>query len=251
MRYITVVDVWGGCGARERCLGLRYRGMRRNTNNSGTGREIAALLDQLVATCTPVLRRTTSLESPLCHTGPYIPPSLGIKSKPPSRTRTIQVSARTPLELWCSIQLRCDARRIRATQGMPKRKKINRQPLSCTFTRTHLEGRRSVELRNFPFQPFLREPRGGISGALWRLPFGTDVTPHIIVYFQICNRLLELMKKGDAKIFSLYYSLIKGSLSLCGRPGSSEVPRNPLTRWDVSSIPPNGIFLTKKLKNKI
>ena len=36
-----------------------------------------------------------------------------------------------------------------------------------------------------------------------------------------------------------------------GRPGSSEVPRNPLTHWDVSSIPANGIFLTKKLKNKI
>ena len=35
-----------------------------------------------------------------------------------------------------------------------------------------------------------------------------------------------------------------------GRPGSSEVPRNPLTRWDVSSIPANEIFVTKKLKNK-
>ena len=35
-----------------------------------------------------------------------------------------------------------------------------------------------------------------------------------------------------------------------GRPGSSEVPRNPLTRWGVSSIPANGIVLTKKLKNK-
>ena len=35
-----------------------------------------------------------------------------------------------------------------------------------------------------------------------------------------------------------------------GRPGSSQVPRNPLTRWDVSSTPANGIFLTKKLKNK-
>ena len=31
---------------------------------------------------------------------------------------------------------------------------------------------------------------------------------------------------------------------------SSEVPRNPLTRWDVSSIPANGIFLTKKTKTK-
>ena len=39
-------------------------------------------------------------------------------------------------------------------------------------------------------------------------------------------------------------------LNVAGRPGSSEVPRNPLTRWDVSSIPANGIFLTKKLKNK-
>ena len=32
-----------------------------------------------------------------------------------------------------------------------------------------------------------------------------------------------------------------------GRPGSSEVPRNPLTRWDVSSIPAHGIF---SLRNK-
>ena len=31
---------------------------------------------------------------------------------------------------------------------------------------------------------------------------------------------------------------------IVGRPGRSEVPRNPLTRWDVSSIPANGIFLT-------
>ena len=38
-------------------------------------------------------------------------------------------------------------------------------------------------------------------------------------------------------------------MSTTGRPGSSEVPRNPLTRWDVSSIPANGIFLTKKLEN--
>ena len=37
---------------------------------------------------------------------------------------------------------------------------------------------------------------------------------------------------------------------VAGRPGSSEVSRNPLTRWDVSLIPANGIFLTKKQKNK-
>ena len=40
-------------------------------------------------------------------------------------------------------------------------------------------------------------------------------------------------------------------LLIAGRPYSSEVPRDPLTRWDVSSIPANEIFLTKKLKNKI
>ena len=37
---------------------------------------------------------------------------------------------------------------------------------------------------------------------------------------------------------------------IVGRPGSSEVPRNPLTSWDVSSIPANRIFLTNKLKDK-
>ena len=38
---------------------------------------------------------------------------------------------------------------------------------------------------------------------------------------------------------------------LTDRPGSSEVPLNPLTGWDVSSIPANGIFLTEKLKIKL
>ena len=42
----------------------------------------------------------------------------------------------------------------------------------------------------------------------------------------------------------------RNSCDTAGRPGSSEVPRNPLSRWDVSLTPANGIFLTKKLKNK-
>ena len=46
------------------------------------------------------------------------------------------------------------------------------------------------------------------------------------------------------------HKIREASVELCaGRPGGSEVPRNPLTRWDVSSIPANGIFLTKKPKN--
>ena len=65
MRYVTAVDAWGACGARERCLGLRYhyRGMRRNTS-SWTSRETEALLDHLVATCTSHLRRLAETESP-------------------------------------------------------------------------------------------------------------------------------------------------------------------------------------------
>ena len=47
---------------------------------------------------------------------------------------------------------------------------------------------------------------------------------------------------------------VHGWFFLCvlqaGRLGSSEVPRNPLTCWDVSSIPANGIFLTKKTKKQ-
>ena len=43
---VTVMDVWGTCGARERCLGWQYRGIRRDTY-SRTRKEIEALLDHL------------------------------------------------------------------------------------------------------------------------------------------------------------------------------------------------------------
>ena len=55
------------------------------------------------------------------------------------------------------------------------------------------------------------------------------------------------MTDGTCPDFAVIYCII---YTYAGRPGSSEVPRDPLTRWDVSSIPANGIFLTKKLKNK-
>ena len=57
------------------------------------------------------------------------------------------------------------------------------------------------------------------------------------------SMLISIAYHDGVTLFSLF--------PIAGRPGSSEVPRNPLTRWDVSSIPANGIFLTKKLKNKI
>ena len=52
--------------------------------------------------------------------------------------------------------------------------------------------------------------------------------------------------------YIILYLLMLLLLILFSRlPGSSEVPRNNLlTRSDVSSIPANGIFLAKKLKNK-
>ena len=59
MQCVTVVDAWEACGVRERCLGLRYHGMGRNTY-SRTSRENEALLDhldQLGATVQPHLRR--------------------------------------------------------------------------------------------------------------------------------------------------------------------------------------------------
>ena len=64
--------------------------------------------------------------------------------------------------------------------------------------------------------------------------------------------LLDIKPNRNYSLFlnSPFPSQLLYSLNCCtaGRPGSSEVPRNPLTRWDVSSIPANGIFLTKKLK---
>ena len=128
MRYVNVVDAWGACGARERCLGSRYRGMRRNTY-SRTSREVEALMGQLIATCTPYPRRTAGRTPPLYRTGSHILPSLHITSNPPSHTRTLQqVSGRTSLELWCISQGRCDTRRIRTTQDIPQRKPSTDQP---------------------------------------------------------------------------------------------------------------------------
>ena len=58
--------------------------------------------------------------------------------------------------------------------------------------------------------------------------------------------LLATQQKWYDHLQQVVQSLIRHD----GRPGSSEVHRHPLTRWDVSSIPANGIFLTKKLKNE-
>ena len=90
---------------------------------------------------------------------------------------------------------------------MPKRKNFNRRALSCTSTRTHLEGRRSVKLMNLSFKPVRASRAQGFQG-----PYGGSqlvLTLYRISFFcfQMCKRLPELMKSGDAGIFLVYYSL--------------------------------------------
>ena len=61
---------------------------------------------------------------------------------------------------------------------------------------------------------------------------------------------VQLTTSRIGNLTRLIHTLLYVMTNAAGRPGSSEVPRNPLTRWDVSSIPANGIFLTKIQKNK-
>ena len=91
---------------------------------------------------------------------------------------------------------------------MTNRKNFNQRALSCTSTRTHLEGRPSVELMNLLFNPVRASRAQGFQG----LYEGSQLvlTLYRIIYifcFQMCNRLPELIKNGDAGIFSVYYSL--------------------------------------------
>ena len=87
----------GTCSARERCLGMWYRGMRRNTF-SRTSREIEALLDHL----DELAQEDNSL---LYRTGSNILPLPCATFNPPSHTSTVQVAGRTPLEFGSSSRL--------------------------------------------------------------------------------------------------------------------------------------------------
>ena len=77
-----------------------------------------------------------------------------------------------------------------------------------------------------------------------------DCSP-IPVFFFLYSKILPVTKMRLNVCFNEMALFGPLAALIAGRPGSSEVPRNPLTRWDVSSTPANGIFLTKKLKNKI
>ena len=90
---------------------------------------------------------------------------------------------------------------------MPKRKTFNRRALSCTSTRTHLEGRRSVELMDLPFKPVRASRVQGFQGPYGGPQLVLTLYRIYIFCFQMCNPLPELMKNGDAGILPLYYSL--------------------------------------------
>ena len=90
---------------------------------------------------------------------------------------------------------------------MPKRKNFNRRALSCTFTRTHREGRHSVELIDLPFKPVRASRVLGFQGPYGGFPLVLTLYRIYIFFFQMCNRLPGLMKSGDAGIFPVYYSL--------------------------------------------
>ena len=61
------------------------------------------------------------------------------------------------------------------------------------------------------------------------------------------EKCLQVDKRRGDYVVGVFLEILIHSTN-AGRPGSSEVPRNPITRWDVSSTPANGIFLTKKTK---
>ena len=104
---VTVVNAWGTCGARERCLGWWYRGMRRNTF-SRTSTEMEALLD-LWMSLEPRFRHTCDdaqeENSPLYRTGSNILPLPCATFHPPSHTSTVQISGPSNL----GVKLKADA----------------------------------------------------------------------------------------------------------------------------------------------
>ena len=83
--------------------------------------------------------------------------------------------------------------------------------------------KKKIELMKFSFKPVRANCVQGFQG-----PFGdsqgTDVVPHFFFFFQMCNRLPEMVKNGDAGIFPVYYSLNTKLNVITGEDGS-QIPR--------------------------
>ena len=129
---------------------------------------------------------------------------------------------------------------------MPKRKNFNRRALSCTSTRTHLEGRRSVELMNLSFKPVRASCAQGFQGPYGGSELVLMLYRIYIFCFQKCNRLPELMINGDAGIFPVYYSIKQNPLCLesCVSEEFSTSPRLSRTIFGTDA---NSVFLRAHL----
>ena len=90
---------------------------------------------------------------------------------------------------------------------MPKRINFKLRALSCTSTRTYLEGRRSVELMKLSLKPVRASRVPGFQGHYGGSQFVLTLYRMHFLCFQMCNRLPEMMKNGDAGIYPVYYSL--------------------------------------------
>ena len=96
---------------------------------------------------------------------------------------------------------------------MPKRKNFNRRALSCTSTRTHLEGRRSVELMKLSLESVRASRAEGFQGPNGGSQLVLTFNRIYIFCFQMCNnRLPEMMKNGGAGIFPVYYTALNGTV---------------------------------------
>ena len=70
-----------------------------------------------------------------------------------------------------------------------------------------LEGRRSVELMKLSLKPVRASRAEGFQGPYGGSQLVLTLYRMYFFCFQMCNRLPEMMKNGDAGIFPVYYSL--------------------------------------------
>ena len=76
------------------------------------------------------------------------------------------------------------------------------------------------------------------------------VGAHLVcMYAQILSVVDIIVTIGFYPFYDI--TLIIVPIKSRSTPVAQSAPRNLLTRWDVSSIPANGIFLTKNKKTKI
>ena len=107
-------------------------------------------------------------------------------------------------------------------------------------------GKRGAERTAWPStsrpgtQHSTKRSRRGTPPSLQRRPKSPRPSVSLRSNGECCNVLLV----PDSWRYCLWKLNRNVTQYIVGRsPGSSEVPRNPLTRWDVSSIPANGIFI--------